>query len=906
MTQDTPPPPDADWSAVKQLFDQALALPIPEREAYVRAQAVNDAVCREVLSLLAFEQPDDPDGGDSFTAGPKVSAFASPPGGGAHGEVLPAGSRLGAWTVVAPLGVGGMAEVVRARRSDGAWEGEAAIKVLKRGMDSSAVLQRFAQEQRALARLRHPHIAALLDAGRTAAGEPYFVMELVEGQPIDQACAGRDLRQRLDLFLQLADAVSCAHRQLLVHRDLKPSNVLVDRDGQVKLLDFGIAKALDPGEGADPGQTMAGQRPFTPSYASPEQVRGELIGTATDVYSLGVLLYVMLTGLRPYGRQAATPQQAMWAVLEEPPTRPSALSPELVTDPDWWRTRKRLQGDLDNILLKALEKPVEQRYASVDALAADVQAFLDGRPVSAHAPHPAYLLGKWIRRNRLVASLTALLLVTLITGVVVSTWQAAQARHRLAGIKSLTREAIFHFGDAVTYVPGGMAIKADLLERLTTVLDALDKVSGDDVDLRGDAAQAYARLADIELNDTSTALRRTQASAAHAERALALARDVLPAKLDDANFLIWYGRALASQARALRMQNKPQAAVAVLSEVLPLFDDAIPRSQQAGRVDAARALGVERARARHLIAQLMFKPGFAHLDRPQEALTQLALARRELQALEVQQHHIEIRYLLGSVDGMEGLVCEALDRLDCAREAMARAMEHRRATVAEMPQDVEYRDALVTESVNQAKVLLRLRRDQEALAASTLGWQLNKTLEAEQPAGADNAWSQRWPRLAVYHGRALRRAGHADQALPVLALALRAGQELAAQPGRQLDGRWLIASVQAERAQALLATGQPGQAVETARAAYAQALAVDDAELAAAAPLVRRTGLLARAELARALALALQKSNAPQAAVWRERALQAWRDADALRPLVGDQAAWRDELMALSTASPAH
>ncbi len=294
------------------------------------------------------------------------------------------GQRLGAWLIDDLLGRGGMGDVWQAHRADGAYVGGAAIKVLIRGLDSQRVLARFALEQQALARLNHPHIAHLLDAGRTNDALPYFVMELVHGVSIDEACVGLPIEQRLTLFLQLADAVAHAHRQLLVHRDLKPSNVLVTPAGQVKLLDFGIAKAMDPLEraGGDPPEhapepapdqapdprarsshaTLAGERAYTPHFASPEQVRGEPVGPGTDIYSLGVLLYIMLTGVRPYGREATSVREAALSVLHDEPTRPSALSPGLINDASWLSTRRRLVGDLDHILLKALDKRVEHRF----------------------------------------------------------------------------------------------------------------------------------------------------------------------------------------------------------------------------------------------------------------------------------------------------------------------------------------------------------------------------------------------------------------------------------------------------------------------------------------------------------------------------------------------------------------
>ncbi|MBQ0943238.1 serine/threonine protein kinase [Ideonella sp. 4Y16] len=514
---------DTHWPQVKALFEAALEHPQAAREAFVRASGADAAVQDEVLSLLAHERALSEATTDDFLA---PTEPAAPP------LLLSPGERLGAWEIVGPLGAGGMAEVMLARRADGAWDGEAAVKVLKRGMDSAAVLARFALEQRALARLNHPHIAHLLDAGRSASGLPYFVMELVRGRPIDQACEGLALEARLGLFLQLADAVAFAHRQLLVHRDLKPSNVLVTEDGQVKLLDFGIAKALDPAEGEHTG---AGPRPYTPNYASPEQVRGEPVGTLTDIYSLGVLLYVMLTGLRPYGRNATTPQEAARSVLEEEPTRPSALSPGLVSDPQWMATRKRLKGDLDNILLKALDKAPAARYPSVDAFAADVRAHLAGLPVSARAPSAGYLLSRFVLRHRAASAAAALAVSSLMVGVGVATWQAheadrqrARAEARFAQVRQLANQMVFKYHDQIAHLPGATAVRDALLQDAAGYLDALAHDVADDAGLARELAEAWFRLAVLQGESFSPGQERPDDALRSAEKALALLPLYLP------------------------------------------------------------------------------------------------------------------------------------------------------------------------------------------------------------------------------------------------------------------------------------------------------------------------------------------------------------------------------------------
>ncbi|MBI5268966.1 MAG: serine/threonine protein kinase [Burkholderiales bacterium] len=528
-TRQDPPP----WDLVKDWFGRALERPVDEREAFMRLGGAPAAVQREVLSLLSHAGDD---AGDPMHV--LLPALPAPP-------LLAPGLRLGAWEVVGPLGHGGMAEVHLARRADGAWQGEAAVKVIKRGMNSAAVLARFALEQRALARLAHPHIARLLDAGRTDDGLPYFVMEKVDGEPIDRAAARLPVERRIDLFLQLADAVAYAHRLLLVHRDLKPSNVLVTRDGQVKLLDFGIAKALDPAETEGAEHTVAGQRPFTPYFASPEQVCGEPVGTATDVYSLGVLLYLMLTGRRPYGRDADTASAAARSVLEDAPTRPSALpAPDVPPSaaaaepvPDWDSLRRRLRGDLDNILLKALEKPVERRYPSVEALAQDLRWHLAGWPVSARAPSWRYRAGKFIRRNRAAVGAGAALAAVLCVGVAALAWQARQtelarqaADQRFADVRRLANRLVFRYHDQIVNLPGATSVRSELLDDALVYLDALHQHVGRDRALARELAETYFRIGVLQGEAFSPSLERLDAAQRSFDKAAAL----LPLYVDDA------------------------------------------------------------------------------------------------------------------------------------------------------------------------------------------------------------------------------------------------------------------------------------------------------------------------------------------------------------------------------------
>jgi serine/threonine-protein kinase len=355
--------------------------------------------------------------------------------------------RIGAYRVLRELGHGGMGTVYLAARADDQYQKQVAIKVV-RGLDSDEVVRYFRRERQILAALDHPNIARLMDGGTTEDGLPYFVMERVEGEPIDRYCDERKLsvQERLRLFQGVCAAVQYAHQNLVVHRDLKPSNILVDAHGVPKLLDFGLAKLLNPeifGEAAT-GTALA----MTPEYASPEQARGQRITTATDVYSLGVVLYELLTGHRPYGRQARDSLQLLRAVCEEEPERPSTAvgRTEQRTLPNgavWTTTpdavsrtregtpeklRRRLRGELDNIVLMALRKEPQRRYRSVEALSEDIRRYLEGRPVTAHKATVWYRSSKFVRRNALGVGATATVFVLAVGFGVVTTVQS----HKIA------------------------------------------------------------------------------------------------------------------------------------------------------------------------------------------------------------------------------------------------------------------------------------------------------------------------------------------------------------------------------------------------------------------------------------------------------------------------------------------
>jgi len=438
------------WSRLTELFDSAVELAGADREAFIEAIGAEDARLAHDLRRM-------------LTADAGAGDFLEPPLAMKPSDYAPGSRRFGAYRLLRPLGAGGMGEVHLAERGDGAFEQQVALKLLPH--PTPGLMQRFRQERQILARLEHPNIARLLDGGIGENNVPYFAMEFVDGLPITQYVRAQalDVTHTLQLFLRVCDAVQYAHRNLVVHRDLKPSNILVASDGMPKLLDFGIAKVLENTDDA----TQTAARLFTPDYAAPEQIRGEAITTAADVYALGVMLYELLSGARPYKlRRDESLQQA---ILNVDATAPSSAAANTTGDP---ARARRLRGDLDRIVLTAMAKEPERRYASVEAFATDIHAYLAGRPIAARGDSAVYRTRKFMRRNRGGVAAAAIVALALIVATGVSLWQAGIAREQAqrAETKSRTAGAVKDyllsvFASANPYNTDGKVVTArDLLE----------------------------------------------------------------------------------------------------------------------------------------------------------------------------------------------------------------------------------------------------------------------------------------------------------------------------------------------------------------------------------------------------------------------------------------------------------
>ena len=477
--------PDAAdrFRRVDDIFDAALDLPADQQAAFVERESAGDHALRsEVLGLIrAYHHADLLEEPAARVAAPLLDAAAAAAG--------PVPERIGAFRVVREIGRGGMGRVFLGERADGGFEQRVAIKLILDG--TPGVLRRFIEERRILARLEHPGIARLVDGGLTPGGLPYFAMELIEGEPIDRWCEGRDLPldARLDLFARVCDAVTFAHHRLVIHRDLKPSNILVSAAGDPKLLDFGIAKLLGPSAEAD--LTRTGFSAMTPEFAAPEQIRGQPVGTTTDVYALGVLLYLLLTGERPYDLANRTPAEVERIVCEDPPPKASTRAPAA-----WRRT---LRGDLDLIVAAALQKEEHRRYQSPAELADDLRRWRQGHPIHARPDRAGYRLRKFIGRHRAVVAAGALVVGGLAAAAsregVLRGRAEAEARKAQEVERYLVR--VFNVADPNAWdePEGGSVTARELLDRGARRIDSTLAAEPEaQAELRGVLGRVYTSL----------------------------------------------------------------------------------------------------------------------------------------------------------------------------------------------------------------------------------------------------------------------------------------------------------------------------------------------------------------------------------------------------------------------------
>jgi eukaryotic-like serine/threonine-protein kinase len=608
-----------DTKQALEIVDKALEISQDERPAYLDRVCQDSSLRQYVESLLgSYQQADD------FLREPALITHASVLEPGAVDSWL--GRRLGPYQLIEEIGQGGMGAVYRAVRADDQYQKQVAIKLVRTGFETRFAQARFRSERQILATLEHPNIARLLDGGTADDGSPYFVMELVEGIPIHQYCDAHKLSitERLRLFRMVCSAIQYAHQSLVVHRDLKPANILVTSEGVPKLLDFGIAKILDANAFAGEVEpTIDFLRMLTPEYASPEQVRGEAISTATDVYSLGVVLYLLLTGHRPYKVDGLSTEAMRQAVCETKPARPSVAvgrsvsanrpngssevthTPERVSsarDAKPEKLSRALAGDLDNIVLKSLHKEPQRRYSSVEQLSEDIRRYMEGLPVGARPDTLLYRVGKFVKRNRVPVGAAALLLLSLCGGLAATLWEAhiarverAKAERRFNDVREVANSLMFEIHDSIKDLPGSTPARKLLVDRSLRYLDNLSREASGDASLQRELATAYEKVGDVQgspylanLGDTAGALASYRKAALILETLSRSDRENVSLQLDQ------YSNFIATAACLHARHHFPEA-LASLRKALQISESLLSKpidaSTQDRAADAYYALG---------------------------------------------------------------------------------------------------------------------------------------------------------------------------------------------------------------------------------------------------------------------------------------------------------------------------
>jgi serine/threonine-protein kinase len=710
------PNPSERWQRIRRLFKEALEITADERDAFVERECGDDAsVASELRRLLAAGDIDD-------------SEFANIVSEAAARATELTEQRVGNYRLIELLGTGGMGNVYLAERDDQQFEHRVAIKLLHPGRRDAELLQRFRTERQMLANLEHPNIARLLDGGETATGIPYLVMEYVDGVPIDEYCDARQLtlQQRLRIFKKVCAAIDYAHRNLVVHRDIKPSNILVTADGEPKLLDFGIGKFLDESAAMfTVAVTREGAGVMTPAYASPEQIRSQPVSTATDIYSLGVLLYKMLCGRMPYDTRGVNVDLAR-AILEYEPTRPSAAVTSHVSR-DQHRTveeivearrtsvvrlRKRLRGDLDNIVLMALRKEPIRRYASARALAGDIDNFLTHRPVTARPGSIAYVTIKFLRRYRLAVSVSALLLAVLAASVV----QILEQRNRATIAASQAEQVVAFLGQMYSsasplQAQGEEITARDLLAAAVEEIDALDE-----------QPEVQARLLEI-MGSSYNVIGDFPRAGTLLERALAIREDVLP--------------------------HDPAAIASTLSN--------LGENQRTSRE-------LEAAEQTHLRALALLEEAFGEKHERIAYLKGrigdvLRMQHREPEALVYLEDAVDMKKALGQADDADAidiysnlaLVLDGLGRLNDAEAMNRRAVDASRDLLGSMNPNTVIRIGNLG--------LIQMRRGNYAEAEGNI----DKAYTSVNEIWDNDAYRRIW--IAIVKGNVLRDIGKFDAAL---------------------------------------------------------------------------------------------------------------------------------------------
>jgi len=739
---------------VRSLFERLVEMPAAAREAALEALDGEDATCRdEVERLLAAETR-----AGEFLRAPVLEGAGATRGW--TSETAGADRRLpesiGGYRIVSVLGTGGMGTVYLAEdRARGAVR-KVALKVGNENIDPAFALLRLSIEGEVLAALDHPNIARFLSGGIDETGRPYLALEHVDGEPIDAFCerAGLGIRERVALVREVCDAVAHAHQRLIVHRDIKPANILVTRAGRPMLLDFGVAKLL--GDWAGGGSARSAPTSvlmLTPEYASPEQLRGEIVATSTDIYSLGVVLYELVAGRRPYELEKSTPEEIRRVVCEAEPVRPAAAA--------------QVPDDLVRIIMMALRKEPQRRYSSVEAFSDDLRRFLDGLPVRARPDTLAYRMSRLIRRHSAAAAAAAVAVLALVGATGVSTWQARvaerareRADRRFHDLRRLANTLLVEFDDAIVNLPGATPVREMLVTRALEYLSALERDSGGDADVQRDLAVAFTKVGEVQQRGYELQSGTLEGALTSFRRGLAIRQviaDADPGNQYDQSALadsLWHvAQTLGQMARHPEYLDHAARAVAIRETLLAGAPGHVPF--QVGLAHCYQTYGTALLRGR----------------KPEEALA--VFERQAAIWTDLAAHDPSEpghRSYLGAAYRNTGLALAQAARLEDAVAVWRRALALDEALAAEQPASERHRSNLARTCSHIGRTLAQLGRHEEALAMLRRAESLGEALVAVD----QNDALVRERLAATYRdlGGALIAAGRAEEARRPLGRAL--------------------------------------------------------------------------------------------------------------------------------------
>ena len=777
------------WQAVSDEVDKALRMHASERSPHLARLAVVDPeLHREVESLLASHQQATAE----FLRSPVAVSFSDPEPSRPSAAML--NRRVGAYQIVELIGTGGMGEVYLAFRADDEYRKQVALKVVRAGEGSSFVVSRFKNERQILASLDHPNIARLLDGGTTDDGAPYFVMELIEGESIDRYCDHHKLgtNDRLKLFLQVCSAVQFAHQRLIVHRDIKPGNMLVTAEGTPKLLDFGIAKVLEADAIDEIQPTLTLFRMLTPGYASPEQIKGEPITTASDVYSLGVVLYELLTGRSPYRVTSRSPRELAQAVCEFEPEKPSTAvlkRPAELRDPNadsenrdshsssLQKLGRRLRGDLDNVVLMALRKEPQRRYASVEQFASDIRRHLENLPVIARKDTARYRAAKFVTRHKAGVSAAVSVAVILLSALVITLHEAriakqqaelarqqrARAERRFNDVRKLANSLIFEIHDSIATLPGATKAREVLVKRALEYLDSLSHESTDPA-LQRELAAAYDRIGDVQGNNGMPNLNDYSGASASYAKALAI-RESLAA-----------GNPNAPDLRLELLWSYFKAAIGF--EMVGDFDNDLRAMQKAQVLASALPRGTSLGQQQSSMSGVYYYTGKAlektghwaeALEDYQKAASQMEPVAFAPQASVIPRAYLARQYVT------IGKVMAELGRTDEGLASATKGLDMFRKLAEDNPTNARLREGLDDVYSTFVDVLIASGSLDRALSVARLTKKLKQEIITTDPANkmakADLAWGD------VHIAEILLRQGRPTEAAPMAREALSIFQE---------------------------------------------------------------------------------------------------------------------------------